>query len=273
MKHFRPTTPSRRHLTVPDYSMLTKKEPEKRLAFGRKRDVGRANGMITTRHKGSGNKRLYRLIDFKQDKIGVLGRIVSLEYDPNRTSFIALVSYVDGDKRYILAPQSMKVGDQVIAGPDAELKVGNRLPLSKIPVGYFVYNIEVQPGRGGQMVRTAGSSAQVFAQEAGYTNLKLPSSEVRKVKDNCMASIGALSNPEHNLVNLGKAGKSRGMGRRPTVRGSAMNPVDHPHGGGEGRQPIGLRYPKTPQGKHALGKKTRRRHKYSNQFIIQPRRK
>ena len=274
MEYFKPTTPSRRQMSVVDYSTLTKdKKPEKSLTFGFKRNYGRANGMITTRHKGGGNKRLYRLIDFKQDKPGVVGRVSSIEYDPNRGSFIALICYMDGDKRYILAPSGLKEGDKVSCDANAELKTGNRLPLSKIPVGYMVHNVELQPGKGGQIGRGAGVAVQVFAHEGGYANLKMPSSEIRKVSENCMASLGTLSNPEHAFANLGKAGKSRHLGRRPTVRGSAMNPCDHPHGGGEGRQPIGLPYPKTPQGKHALGKKTRNKHKLSNKFIVYGRKK
>jgi large subunit ribosomal protein L2 len=274
MKHFKPTTPSRRQMSVVDYSVLTKdKKPEKGLTFGFKRNYGRANGMITTRHKGGGNKRLYRLIDFKQDKLGIRGKVSSIEYDPNRGAFIALICYVDGDKRYILAPVGLKEGDEIIYDTNAELKTGNRLPLSKIPVGYMVHNVELQPGKGGQIARGAGVAVQVFAHEGGYANLKMPSSEIRKVSENCAASLGALSNAEHAFANLGKAGKSRHLGHRPTVRGSAMNPCDHPHGGGEGRQPIGLPYPKTPQGKHALGTKTRNKHKFSNKFIVYQRKR
>src|SRR3989339_1567258 len=227
MKYFKPTTPSRRQMSVVDYSTLTKNaKPEKRLTSGRKRGCGRANGMITTRHKGGGNKRSYRLIDFKQDKLGILGRVSSIEYDPNRGAFIALICYIDGDKRYVLAPSGLKSGDKIVSGLDIELKTGNRLPLSKIPVGYMVHNVELQPGKGGQIARGAGTAVQVFAHEGGYANLKMPSSEIRKVSENCMASVGVLSNAEHAFANLGKAGKSRHLGHRPTVRGSAMNPCD-----------------------------------------------
>jgi large subunit ribosomal protein L2 len=276
MKSYRPTTPSRRNtLTIEYRKILTATEPEKSLTYGRKRAVGRnADGRMTTRHKGGGNKRLYREIDFKYDKVGIPAKIASVEYDPNRTGFIGLVNYVDGTKRYTLLPQSVKVGDSFLISPEADLKPGNRLPLRKIPVGSFIYNIELKPEGGAILVRSAGSFAQVLSNDAGYTLVKLPSSEVRKIDENAWASLGAVSNEEQKLAKLGKAGRSRWLGIRPTVRGSAQNPVDHPHGGGEGRQGIGLRRgPKTPWGKLAFGVKTRRAKKYSNVFRVTRRQK
>lgn len=274
MKKLRPTTPGQRQRIIIDYSLLSKKKPEKSLIFGFKRRKGRAkSGEITVRHKGGGNKKLYRIVDFKQNKFDVPAKVVSLEYDPNRSSFIALLSYSDGDKRYILAGKDMKEGDAVITSENAPLVDGSRLPVHKAPAGFFVYNVELQPGKGGQIARTAGSYAKVMAHEGGRTHLMMPSSEIRIVSSKCLATIGMVSNTEHNLVNLGKAGASRWRGIRPTVRGSAMNPVDHPHGGGEGRQSIGLPYPKTPWGKHALGKKTRRRKNPTSKFIVKRRSK
>lgn len=276
MKNYRPTTPSRRQtLTIEYRKVLTTGKPEKSLTYGRKRAVGRNSaGRITTRHKGSGNKRLYREVDFRYDKMSVPARIASIEYDPNRTGFIGLAVFIDGEKRYLLLPQGVKVGDKVVTSADADLKPGNRLPLRKIPVGSFVYNIEVKPGSGAKLVRSAGSFAQVLASDGGYTLIKMPSTEVRKISENCWASLGAVSNEEQKLANLGKAGRSRWLGIRPTVRGSAQNPVDHPHGGGEGRQGIGLRRgPKTPWGKLAYGVKTRRAKKYSNLFRVSRRAK
>lgn len=274
IKSYKPTTASRRFMTVVDYSVLTKKEPEKSLVFGRKKRVGRAvNGRITVRHKGGGAKRLYRVVDFKQDKFNISGHVKAIEYDPNRSAFIALVIYKDGEKRYILASKDLKVGATVVASEQAPLEPGNRLPFTKIPVGYFVHNIEMLPGKGGQIVRSAGSAAQILARDGGHVHLQMPSLEVRKVSEKCWASIGYVSNPDHNLVVIGKAGRARHMGRRPAVRGSAMNPVDHPHGGGEGKQPIGLKHPKTPWGKPALGVKTRRKKKTTNVFIVRRRMK
>lgn len=275
MKSYKPTTASRRFMTVVDYSVLTKKEPEKSLTFGRKRMVGRgSNGRITTRHKGGGVKKLYRVIDFRQqDKLDIPGKVSAIEYDPNRTAFIALITYKDGEKRYILAPKDLKVGAAVLSSENAPAEVGNRLPFKKIPVGYFVHNVELLPGKGGQIARSAGSSIQILARDGGYVHLQMPSSEVRKVSEKCWASIGTMSNSDHNLVVIGKAGRARHMGRRPAVRGTAMNPCDHPHGGGEGRQPIGLPYPKTRWGKPALGVKTRRKKKVSNVFIVRRRKK
>ncbi len=259
-------------MTVVDYSVLTKKSPEKSLTYGRKKRVGRSTGgRITVRHKGGGVKRVYRNVDFRQDKINMPAKVTAIEYDPNRTAFIALIVYKDGEKRYILSPKDLKVGTSIITSEDAPLEVGNRTLLKKIPVGYFVHNVELLPGKGGQIIRSAGSSAQILARDGGYVHLQLPSTETRKVVENCWASIGPVSNPDHNLVCIGKAGRARHMGRRPAVRGTAMNPVDHPHGGGEGRQPIGLKRPKTPWGKPALGVKTRRKKKVTNIFIVKRR--
>lgn len=272
IKSYKPTTASRRFMTVVDYSVLTKKSPEKSLTYGRKKRVGRSTGgRITVRHKGGGVKKVYRNVDFRQDKINMPAKVTAIEYDPNRTAFIALIVYKDGEKRYILSPKDLKVGTSIVTSEDAPLEVGNRTLLKKIPVGYFVHNVELLPGKGGQIIRSAGSSAQILARDGGYVHLQLPSTETRKVVENCWASIGFVSNPDHNLVCIGKAGRSRHMGRRPAVRGTAMNPVDHPHGGGEGRQPIGLKRPKTPWGKPALGVKTRRKKKVTNIFIVKRR--
>jgi len=273
IKIHKPITPSMRFKTNVDYSGLVKVKPCKALTKGRKRSVGRAHGRISVRHKGGGAKRLYRLIDFKLDKFDIPGRVISLEYDPNRSGFIALVQYPDGDKRYQLAPQEIKVGDEILISKDAPLKVGNRLPLKKIPVGFFVFNIEYEPNKGAQLVRSAGVLAKVMAWEGGFVHLQLPSGEIRKFPEECWATIGAVSNPDHGSVVIGKAGRSRLMGRRPAVRGSAMNPADHPHGGGEGKTGIGLKYPKTPWGKPALGVKTRLKRKASDKFIIRRRSK
>ena len=275
MKTYKPTTPSRRGMSGIDFSQLTKKRPEKRLVKYLYRNVGRskASGQITTRHKGGGVKKMYRVIEFAQTRQNAPAKVIALEYDPNRTAFIALVQYADGVKNYIVAPQGLKVGDEIVFLEKAPLNPGNRLQLKNIPVGTNVYNIELEPGRGGKIVRSAGAAAQVLAHEGMYVNLKMPSSEIRKVHGNAFASIGMVSNPENRFYNLGKAGKSRHKGRRPHVRGSAMNPVDHPHGGGEGRQPIGLKHPKTPWGRPALGVKTRNRKKWTNKFIIERRKK
>lgn len=276
MKKYNPTSPARRQAEMIDWrSIITKKDPEKSLTFGFKRDVGRnSSGRITVRHKGGGEKRLWREIDFSYDKKDIPARVVAVEYDPNRTSFIALLLYRDGEKRYVLAPQEFRVGREVIVGENAPLEIGNRLPLKKIPIGTFVYNIELEKGRGAQLVRSAGASAIVLAQEGDYTNIQLPSKEVRMVRSENWASIGALSNPEHGFMTVGKAGRSRHMGVRPTVRGTAMNPVDHPHGGGEGRTLLGRRRgPATPWGKPARGVKTRKRSKRSDMFILSRRKK
>jgi large subunit ribosomal protein L2 len=272
MKSFNPTSPARRHMTVADYSTLSGVKPLKKLTKRLKKNAGRNNqGRITTRHQGGGNKRMYRTIDFKQNKIGIPAKVETIEYDPYRTAFIARVVYADGDRRYILAPHGLAVGAQIVAGPEAPLEVGNRTILKRIPVGMFVHNIEFFPGRGGQLGRSAGLAIQILAHEDGFTHLKMPSGEVRKVKWDCYATIGSVSNPESNLVTIGKAGRTRWLGVRPTVRGSAMNPRDHPYGGGEGRQPRGTRRPKTKWGKITGGHKTRRKKKWSNQLIVKRR--
>lgn len=275
MKVYKPTTPARRGMSGIDFSKLTKKRPEKSLLVYVKRNVGRssASGRITVRHKGGGVKKLYRIIEFSQTRLDVPAKVIALEYDPNRTAFIALIEYKDGKKQYIIAPHDMKVGQEIVFSESAGLTVGNRIKLKNIPVGTAVYNVELDVGKGGKIVRSAGSSAQVLAHDGDYTSLKMPSTEIRKFKGDCFATIGAVSNPENRFYRVGKAGKSRMKGRRPHVRGSAMNPVDHPHGGGEGRQPIGLKHPKTPWGKPALGVKTRKRKKWSNKLIIQRRKK
>ncbi len=275
MKSYAPTTPSRRHMTTLPYKeYLTASEPHKALTKGMKRDMGRnAFGRITVRHKGGGNKKLYRQIDFVYDKKDIPAIVKTIEYDPYRTGYIALVQYIDGEKRYILVPKTVKVGNKFIVSEKALIEVGNRLPLRKIPVGTFVYNIEVRPNGGSKLVRSAGSFAQVIANDAGYTHIKLPSTEVRKVHDNAWATVGTVSNEESRLVNIGKAGRSRWMGIRPTVRGSAQNPVDHPYGGGEQRTGRGLRRLKTRWGKPAgKGQKTRTPKKYSNVFVVSRRR-
>jgi large subunit ribosomal protein L2 len=261
-------------MTKADDSQLTKKvKPFKKLLKTKKSKAGRSRqGKITVRHKGGGHKRKYRMIDFKRDKIGISAKVQSIEYDPNRSCYIALTIYKDGEKRYILAPQDLKINDEIVADEKTSLKPGNRMVLRNIPVGTFVYNIELIAGQGGKIVRSAGDSAQVMAVEGGYAQLTLPSGEIRMVSEKAMASIGVLSNPEHGFVKLGKAGRKRWLGIRPTVRGSAMVPADHPHGGGEGKAPVGLKKgPKTPWGKKAFGVKTRKKKKYSNKFIIKRR--
>ncbi|PRR83523.1 50S ribosomal protein L2 [Clostridium vincentii] len=272
VKKFRPTTPSRRAMTMPTFEEITSNSPQKSLLVGIKRNGGRnAQGKITVRHQGGGAKRKYRIIDFKRNKDGISGKVGSVEYDPNRTAYIALIVYVDGDKRYILAPAGLKVGDIVVSGADADIKPGNALPLRNIPVGTVVHNIELQTGKGGQLVRSAGNSAQLMAKEGNYATLRLPSGEMRYVRIECRATIGTVSNSTNDIVNIGKAGRKRHMGWRPTVRGSAMNPNDHPHGGGEGKSPIGRPSPVTPWGKPTLGYKTRKNKKYSDRFIIKKR--
>lgn len=274
IKIYNPTSPGRREMTGVDFSILTRSEPEKSLTKGKKRTSARNNrGRITTRHQGGGHKKLYRLVDFKQDKYNIPGRVASIEYDPNRTAFIALIIYKDGEKRYILAPRDTKVGDMIITSSNAPLQIGNRLMLRNIPVGAFIHNVELFPGKGGQLARSAGSSVQVMAQEGGYTQLLLSSSEVRKVPDTGYASIGSLSNAEWNTITIGKAGRSRWLGIRPTVRASAMNPRDHKYGGGEGRAHRGTRRPKTKWGQITGGRKTRKKNKRSNLFIIRRRKK
>ncbi len=271
MKHYKPTSPGRRQMTGIEFSkVITTNEPLKALTYGRKRHVGRNNyGRLTTRHKGGGHKRLFREVDFSYDKMDIPAKIVSIEYDPNRTAFIGLAQYADGEKRYVILPSSMKVGDSFIVSENAEAKVGNRLPLKKIAVGTFVYNVELKPGNGGKLGRAGGNFVQVIANDSGYTHLKLPSTEVRKVMDSCFACIGEVSNNENKLINIGKAGRSRWLGIRPTVRGTAQNPVDHPYGGGEQRQGRGLRFAKTRWGKHVgKGQKSRTPKKYSNNLIV-----
>ena len=270
IKRFKPYTPSRRFMTVSDFAEITKTEPEKSLTVGFVRGTGRNNqGRITCRHKGGGHKRRYRIIDFRRDKIGVPAKVVAIEYDPNRSARIALLVYADGEKRYILWPEGLKVGDTVVAGPDAEIKVGNALPLRHIPVGTIVHNVELKPGKGGQLARAAGSFAQLMGKVGDYAQLRLPSGELRLVHLDCMATVGQVGNLDHENIVLGKAGRSRWLGIRPTVRGTAMNPVDHPHGGGEGRT-FG-KHPVTPWGRPTKGYKTRRAKKYSDKFIIKRR--
>ena len=275
MKTYKPTTPSRRHLTGINYrAVLTATEPEKSLTRGFKRAKGRnSQGRITVRHKGGGAKRLYRLVDFKFDKRDIPAVVKTIEYDPNRSAFISLVVYQDGEKRYILAPSSIKVGDKIIVSEKAEVQTGNRLPLAKIPVGTYIHNIELKPGGGAKLARSAGSYAELLAHDDKYALIKLSSGEVRKVLDTAWASIGAVSNEEHRLVTIGKAGRSRWLGIRPTVRGSAMNPVDHPLGGGEGRAGAGMRRPKNRWGKGIRGVKTRKRKKYSDHLIVSRRKR
>ena len=273
LKTFRPVTPSLRGAVLPSFEEITRKRPEKSLVAPLKRTGGRnVRGKITSRHHGGGAKRAYRIIDFKRDKVGVPGKLASIEYDPNRSARIALVHYADGDKRYILYPHGLKVGDRIEAGPDAEVRPGNALPLENIPTGTMVHNIEMQPGRGGQIVRSAGGTAQVMARETDYTLIRLPSGEVRRILSRCMATVGQVGNLDHKNVKYGKAGKRRHMGRRPSVRGSAMSPRHHPHGGGEGRSPIGMPGPKTPWGKPALGFTTRR-NKRTDKMIVRRRSK
>ena len=272
IKTYRPYTPSRRHMTGSDFSEITKTTPEKSLLASKSRTAGRNNqGKITVRHRGGGAKRKYRIIDFKRKKDGIPATVIGIEYDPNRTANIALICYADGEKAYILAPQGLTDGMTVMNGAEAEIRVGNCLPLSAIPVGTQVHNIELYPGKGGQMVRSAGNSAQLMAKEGKYATLRLPSGEMRMVPIICRATIGVVGNGDHNLINLGKAGRKRHMGIRPTVRGSVMNPNDHPHGGGEGRAPVGRPSPMTPWGKPAMGLKTRKKKKQSNKLIIRRR--
>jgi len=272
LKLYRPTSPGRRAMSGSSFEEITKSRPEKSLLAPLKKKAGRNNqGRIAVRHRGGGAKRRLRIIDFKRDKTGVPGRITAIEYDPNRSARIALIYYADGDKRYILAPQGLKVGDTVQAGDKAEIKPGNALPLWALPTGTIVHNIELRAGKGAQMVRSAGGGAQLLAKEGDYAHIRLPSGEVRLVRSECMATVGQVGNAEHQGVSLGKAGRKRWLGWRPTVRGSAMTPRDHPHGGGEGRSPVGLPGPKTPWGKPALGYKTRKK-KGSDKLIVRRRR-
>jgi len=272
IKKFKPTSPGRRFVTVSDFKDITKSEPEKSLLKPLKKNAGRnARGKLTVRHHGGGHKRMFRIIDFKRDKDGIPAKVASVEYDPNRSSRIALLNYADGEKRYIIAPVGLDVGQTVVSGPDADIKVGNCLPLRKIPLGTMVHNIELYPKGGGQLVRSAGTSAQLMAKEGKHANIRMPSGEMRLVLQECRATIGQVGNVEHENITIGKAGRKRWMGIRPTVRGVAMNPVDHPHGGGEGRSPIG-RNPVTPWGKPALGARTRKK-KPSDRLIIKRRTK
>lgn len=274
IKSYKPTTNARRGMTTLDNKHLSNKKPEKSLVVKLNKSGGRNNkGQITVRHRGGGAKRKYRIIDFARNKDGVIGTVFAIEYDPNRTANIALINYSDGEKRYIIAPKGLKVGDKIESGLNADIIVGNNLPLENIPEGTVVHNVELKPGKGGQMARSAGSSAQLLGREEKYTLLRLNSGEVRKVLSTCRATIGEVGNEDHELINYGKAGRKRHMGIKPTVRGSVMNPNDHPHGGGEGRAPIGRKGPVTPWGKPALGLKTRNKKKASNKLIVRRRKK
>jgi large subunit ribosomal protein L2 len=273
IKNYKPTSPGRRGMSVSTFEEITQTTPERSLLKPLKRSGGRnARGKITVRHRGGGHKRRYRVVDFKREKFGVPARVASIEYDPNRSARIALLVYADGEKRYIVAPMGVTVGDTLSSGPEAEIRTGNALPIYRIPLGTMIHNVELHPGRGGQLVRSAGTSAQLMAKEGPYAQVRLPSGEVRMVSQNCLATIGQVGNVDHGNINLGKAGRKRWMGRRPEVRGSAMDPASHPHGGGEGRAPIGMPGPKTPWGKPALGYKTRRS-KLSDKYIVRRRAK
>jgi large subunit ribosomal protein L2 len=272
LKIYKPTSPGRRNASGHSFEEITKSKPEKRLLRPLKKKAGRnVRGKITVRRRGGGAKRRLRIIDFKRDKLGVPGKVAAIEYDPNRTARIALIHYLDGEKRYILAPLGLRIGVMVSSGENADIKVGNALPLRSIPTGTTVHSIEMKPGRGAQMVRSTGSAAQVLAKDGIYTLLRLPSGELRRVESACMATIGQVGNPDHKNIKLGKAGRNRWLGKRPSVRGSAMSPGDHPHGGGEGRSPIGLPGPKTPWGKPSLGFRTRKKNKPSNKMIVRRR--
>jgi len=274
IKKFKPTSPGIRQMTVSTFEEITTDKPEKSLLAPLVKKAGRNNqGKITVRHQGGGHKRKYRIIDFKRNKDGIPGRVATIEYDPNRSANIALINYVDGEKRYILAPKGLQVGDVIMSGPDADIKVGNALPLENIPVGTIIHNIELKPGKGGQLVRAAGAEAQLLGKDGDYVTVRLTSGEVRMIRKECRATIGQVGNLDHELITIGKAGRSRWLGKRPTVRGSVMNPSDHPHGGGEGRAPIGRKTPVTPWGKPTLGYKTRKKNKASNKYIIRRRKK
>ncbi len=271
LKIYKPTSPGRRGMTCLKFEEITRRKPENSLTVSIRKKGGRNNtGRITVRHRGGGAKRRYRIIDFKRDKIGVPGKVATIEYDPNRSANIALIHYADGEKRYILAPVGLKVGATVMAGSNAEIKPGNALPLKSIPMGISIHNIELNPGQGGKLVRSAGNTATLYGIDEGYALIRLPSKEVRRIREECMATIGQVGNVDYDIVNIGKAGRKRNMGWRPIVRGSAMNPIDHPHGGGEGRCPVGLPGPKTPWGKPAYGVKTRN-NKRSNKLIVRRR--
>ncbi len=272
IKHYKPTTPSRRGMTVSTFEEITKKTPEKSLTTVKKKKAGRNSyGRITVRHQGGGARQKYRIIDFKRKKDNMFATVIGIEYDPNRSSNIALIQYEDGEKAYILAPIGITDGDKVISGANVDIKPGNCLPIENIPVGTMIHNIELNPGQGGKLVRTAGGEAQLMAKEGKYSHVRLPSGEMRLVQSKCRATIGTIGNTDHENVKLGKAGRKRHMGIRPTVRGTVMNPVDHPHGGGEGRAPVGHPGPLTPWGKPALGYKTRKKNKLSNKFIVKRR--
>ena len=272
IKKYNPTTPGLRGMTVSTFEEITKDTPEKSLTVTLKKHSGRNNrGKITVRHKGGGTRPKYRIIDFKRTKDGIAGNVKAIEYDPNRSANIALIVYADGEKRYIIAPNKLKVGDVVYSGPDADIKVGNALPLANIPVGTIIHNVELKPGKGGQLARAAGNGAQLMAKEDKYAQVRLPSGEVRKVRIECRATIGEVGNIDHGNIQIGKAGRKRHMGIRPTVRGSVMNPNDHPHGGGEGKAPVGRKSPVTPWGKPTLGYKTRKKNKESNKYIVKRR--
>ena len=274
IKKYKPTSNGRRNMTSSDFAEITTNKPEKSLLKPIKRKAGRNNqGKITVRHHGGGHKKQYRVIDFKRLKDGIPGRVATIEYDPNRSANIALINYADGEKRYILAPKGLEVGQTIYSGPEADIKVGNALPLANIPMGTTIHNIEMKPGKGGQLVRSAGTSAQVLGREGKYVIVRLQSGEVRLILATCRATIGQVGNEQHELINIGKAGRSRWLGKRPTVRGSVMNPNDHPHGGGEGRSPIGRKSPMTPWGKPALGYKTRKKKNKTSKFIIRSRKK
>ena len=274
VKHFKPTSPGRRFVTVSTFDEITKKEPEKSLLAPLKKKAGRnVKGRITVRHRGGGHKRAYRIIDFKRNKDGVPARVAGIEYDPNRSANIALLHYVDGEKRYILAPLGLRDGQVVMSGEGAEVRPGNAMELRLIPAGTFIHNIEMKPGHGGQIARSAGTAAQLAAKEGNYAHIRMPSGEVRLIPLNCRATVGQIGNIEHENLTIGKAGRSRWLGKRPSVRGSAMNPVDHPHGGGEGKAPIGLKRPETPWGKPTLGYKTRKKNKESDRLILRRRKK
>ena len=272
IKRFRPYTPSRRNMTVSTFDEITKKEPEKTLLATKKKNAGRNSyGRITVRHQGGGNRQKYRIIDFKRNKVDMPATVIGIEYDPNRTSNIALIKYEDGTLNYILAPLGLKDGDKVISGAKSDIRIGNCLPIENIPVGTLIHNIELNPGQGGKLVRTAGGEAQLMAKEGKYAHVRLPSGEMRLVLARCRATIGTIGNTDHGNIKLGKAGRKRHLGIRPTVRGSVMNPVDHPHGGGEGKAPVGHAGPLTPWGKPALGYKTRQKNKKSDKFIVKRR--
>jgi large subunit ribosomal protein L2 len=274
IRGYKPTSPAIRQMTVSTFEEITKSTPEKSLCISLKKHSGRNHsGKITVRHRGGGYKTKYRIIDFKRSKDGIPAKVASIEYDPNRSANIALLNYADGDKKYILAPYKLNVGDTIISGPTADIKIGNALPLINIPVGTIIHNIEMKPGKGGQLVRSAGNSAQLMAKEGKMALLRLPSGETRNVRSECRATIGQVGNIDHEKINVGKAGKTRHMGIRPTVRGSVMNPCDHPHGGGEGRTPIGRPAPVTPWGKPALGYKTRKKNKASEKLIVSRKKK